>query len=84
MRMNSILKSKLREFAHDIHKHIDAGNDDASVKSLIREQMSTIYRYVRISSMISKASATCLFDYQHISFELLFLQNREYLFGNST
>ena len=49
MRMNSILKSKLREFAHDIHKHIDAGNDDASVKSLIREQMSTIYRYVRIT-----------------------------------
>ena len=44
MRMNSILKSKLREFAHDIHKHIDAGNDKASVKELIREQMNTIFR----------------------------------------
>ena len=45
MRMNSILKSKLREFAHDIHKHIDAGNDDESVKALIREQMNIIFRY---------------------------------------
>ena len=44
MRMNSILKSKLREFAHDIHKHIDAGNDKTSVKELIREQMNTIFR----------------------------------------
>ena len=48
MRMNSILKSKLREFAHDIHKHIDAGNDKASVKELIREQMNTIFRYVKV------------------------------------
>jgi len=48
MRMNSILKSKLREFAHDIHKHIDAGNDKASVKELIREQMNTIFRIVSI------------------------------------
>ena len=45
MRMNSILKSKLREFAHDIHKHIDAGNDDESVKALIRGQMTIIFRY---------------------------------------
>lgn len=47
-RMNAILKSKLREFAHDIHKHIDAGNDDGSVKALIREQMNTIFRIVSI------------------------------------
>ena len=46
MRMNAILKSKLREFAHDIHKHIDAGNEDAAVRALIREQMNTIFRWV--------------------------------------
>ena len=44
-RMNAILKSKLREFAHDIHKNIDAGHDDASIKALIQEQMGVIYRY---------------------------------------
>jgi len=48
LRMNAILKSKLREFAHDIHKHIDKGNDDNSVISLIRDQMKTIYRIVCI------------------------------------
>lgn len=46
--MNGILKSKLQEFAHDIHKCIDAGNDEVSVKSLITEQMKTIFRIVSI------------------------------------
>merc|ERR1719412_1575728 len=47
-RMNGILKSKLQEFSHDIHKYIDAGNDQDAVKSLITKQMETIFRIVSI------------------------------------
>ena len=48
MRMNSILKSKLREFARDIHKRIDEDEDESAVNSLIRDQMKVIYRIVSI------------------------------------
>lgn len=50
MRMNAILKSKLREFAREIHVLIDkVGNDDdEAVKALIQEQMNTIFRIVSI------------------------------------
>jgi len=49
-RMNAILRSKLREFALDIHSHIDrvGADDDASVKALIKEQMKTVFRIVSI------------------------------------
>jgi len=50
LRMNGILKSKLREFANDIHKLIDSngGTDDASVRQLINKQMKIIFRIVSI------------------------------------
>jgi len=50
LRMNRILTSKLREFAYDIHRHIDSngGTDDGSVRNLIYEQMKTIFRIVSI------------------------------------
>lgn len=50
MRMNAILKTKLREFARDIHALIDkvGPEDDAAVKALIKDQMKTVYRIVSI------------------------------------
>jgi bleomycin hydrolase len=62
MRMNSILKSKLREFAHDIHKHIDSGNDDESVKALIREQMNIIFRYDKFLNLFHHLTFECGFN----------------------
>lgn len=47
-RMNGILKSKLREFAHDIHCRMDSGASDADVQDLIRDQMKVIFRIVSI------------------------------------
>lgn len=46
--MNGILKSKLREFAHDIHDKYDSGATDVDVQELIRQQMTTIFRIVGI------------------------------------
>jgi len=59
-RMNAILRSKLREFARDIHLHIDSvgPDDDASVKALIKEQMKTIFRIVSICLGIPPKSFT--------------------------
>ena len=50
MRMNAILKTKLREFARDIHALIDkvGPEDDAAVKALIKDQMKTIFRIISI------------------------------------
>ena len=47
MRMNAILKSKLREFAREIHVLIDkVGNDeDGAVKALIQEQVCSLTRH---------------------------------------
>ena len=50
MRMNALLKTKLREFARDIHALIDKvdAEDDAAVKALINDQMKTVFRIVSI------------------------------------
>ena len=50
MRMNAILKSKLREFAREIHVLIDkVGNDeDGAVKALIQEQACSLTHQPKI------------------------------------
>ena len=50
MRMNAILKSKLREFAREIHVLIDkVGNDDdKAVKALIQEQACSLTHQPKI------------------------------------
>jgi len=52
MRMNAILKSKLREFSRDIHALIDkvgpGEEGEQAVKDLIKDQMKTIFRIVSI------------------------------------
>ncbi|CAH0549297.1 unnamed protein product [Brassicogethes aeneus] len=48
MRMNAILKSKLREYAKILRELVCKGGSDADVNALIKEQMSNIYRIVAI------------------------------------
>ncbi|XP_012269772.2 bleomycin hydrolase isoform X2 [Athalia rosae] len=47
-RMNSFLKSKLREYAKVLRDMIAAGASDAGIETLITEQMAVIYRIVGI------------------------------------
>lgn len=47
-RLNLIVKSKLREYARNIRELISKGASDADVRSLIEEQMASIYRIVGI------------------------------------
>lgn len=47
-RMNQALKSKLREYAKAIRELVVKGGSDADIRSLIQEQMSTVYRIVGI------------------------------------
>lgn len=48
MRMNSVLKSKLREYAKAIHEKIKQGASDGELKQLIEKQMVNIFRVVGI------------------------------------
>ncbi|XP_065172923.1 bleomycin hydrolase [Atheta coriaria] len=48
MRLNSILKSKHREYAKAIRDKISSGASDADVKMLIEDQMLNIFRVVGI------------------------------------
>uniref|UniRef100_A0A182JF13 Bleomycin hydrolase n=1 Tax=Anopheles atroparvus TaxID=41427 RepID=A0A182JF13_ANOAO len=47
-RMNSVVKSKLREYAKDLRKLIDDGASDDEVKERIKQQMNEIYNIVGI------------------------------------
>ncbi|XP_046418084.1 bleomycin hydrolase isoform X1 [Neodiprion fabricii] len=48
MRMNSLLKSKLREFGKALRDMIASGASDADLESQIIEQMTVIYRIIGI------------------------------------
>lgn len=48
LRMNRILRSKLREFAKVLREQVSSGAGDASLKNLVKEQMEVIYRIVGI------------------------------------
>ncbi|XP_050069823.1 bleomycin hydrolase isoform X1 [Anopheles maculipalpis] len=47
-RMNSVVKSKLREYAKDLRKLIDNGASDDEVKERIKKQMNEVYNIVGI------------------------------------
>lgn len=47
-RMNQVLKSKLREYAKAIRELIAKGGSDGDVQSLIKDQMTNVYRIVGI------------------------------------
>ena len=42
--MNTILKSKLREFAHDLYLAVSTEEDENQISSRIKDQMKTIFR----------------------------------------
>ncbi|XP_058799413.1 bleomycin hydrolase isoform X2 [Phymastichus coffea] len=48
VRLNIILKSKLREYAHALRTLIDSGASDEQIQQRINEQMTVIYRIVAI------------------------------------
>lgn len=48
LRMNQVIKSKLREYAKAIRDLISKGGSDADLRSLVTEQMNNIYRIVGI------------------------------------
>ncbi|XP_056646080.1 bleomycin hydrolase [Diorhabda carinulata] len=48
VKMNQILKSKLREYARAIRELISKGGSDADIQHLISDQMGNIYRIVGI------------------------------------
>ncbi|KAB0791799.1 hypothetical protein PPYR_03599 [Photinus pyralis] len=48
LKMNQILRSKLREYAREINELVCRDGSDADVQSLIQQQMSTIFRIVGI------------------------------------
>uniref|UniRef100_A0A182JQJ1 Bleomycin hydrolase n=1 Tax=Anopheles christyi TaxID=43041 RepID=A0A182JQJ1_9DIPT len=47
-RMNSVVKSKLREYAKDLRKLIDNGATDDEVKERMKKQMNEVYNIVGI------------------------------------
>ncbi|XP_053667880.1 bleomycin hydrolase [Anopheles marshallii] len=47
-RMNSVVKSKLREYAKDLRKLIDNGATDDEVKDRVKKQMNEVYNIVGI------------------------------------
>lgn len=44
MRMNGLLKTKLREFSFELHTMIDAGASEQELQAKIHAQMVVIYR----------------------------------------
>ena len=43
--MNNILKSKMREFAHDLYNATKKEASETEIKAMIKSQMDVIYRY---------------------------------------
>ncbi|KAJ8957929.1 hypothetical protein NQ318_001926 [Aromia moschata] len=58
LRMNQLLKSKLREYARAIRELISKGGSDADVRSLIESQMTHVYRIVGICLGIPNSTFT--------------------------
>ena len=42
--MNRILKSKLREYAHELYKAVEQDASEDSINDMIKNQMKTVYR----------------------------------------
>ena len=42
--MNRIVKSKLREYAHELFEAVQRGESDDVINGMIKNQMKTVYR----------------------------------------
>jgi len=46
--MNRVLKSKLREYAHELYKAVEQDASEDSINDMIKNQMKTVYRIIGI------------------------------------
>ncbi|KAK3913968.1 Bleomycin hydrolase [Frankliniella fusca] len=63
VRMNNILKSKLREYAHEIRSAVAKGADKPTLQQLVHRQMMTIFRIIGICLGVPPTSFT--WEYYH-------------------